>query len=126
MKHVAIVAAAALVAGAAGAKLPPLDDEAKAKAAEASARAKWTNDVASYQLCKSMDRVAAQYRAQRGAAASAPTPTPDCKDPGPFAYTPAADKPIEASGAHSPPGKATSPHNTTTPQADSKPTPKKP
>lgn len=35
------------------------------------------------------------------AAASAP-----CTEPGPFAYTPPAEKPLEASGAHSPAGTA--------------------
>ena len=38
-------------------------------------------------------------------------PTPACADPGPYVaqVTPAASKPLEASGAHSPPGMATSP-----------------
>ena len=129
MKHTAIlVAAAALAAGAAWAKLPAPDDAAKAKAAETAARTKWSNDVASYQLCKAMDRVVAQYREKAkaaGKAASAPTETPPCKDPGPFAYTPPSEKPIEASGAHSPPGKADSPPSTTVPQSQSQPTPKK-
>ena len=43
-----------------------------------------------------------------GAPAGAPTPTP-CADPGPFAYNAPAEKPLEASGAHSPAGNATSP-----------------
>jgi hypothetical protein len=38
----------------------------------------------------------------------APPITP-CADPGPFAYTPAAQKPLESSEAHSPAGNATSP-----------------
>ena len=42
------------------------------------------------------------------APAGAPTPTP-CADPGPFAFTVPAEKPLEASGAHSPAGNATSP-----------------
>jgi hypothetical protein len=130
MRHAAILLAATLLAGGGAlAKLPAPDDAAKAKAAETAAKAKWTNDVASFQLCKAMDRVATQYRAQaqqQGKAASAPTPTPPCADPGPFAYTPPAQKPIEAAGAHSPPGKATSPPSTATPQSDSQPTGKKP
>lgn len=36
------------------------------------------------------------------------TPTP-CADPGPFAYVAPTEKPLEASGAHSPAGNATSP-----------------
>jgi hypothetical protein len=129
MKPIALLAAAALAAGAAWAKLPAMDDQAKAKAAEAAARAKWSNDVASFQNCKAMDRVVAQYRQQAqaaGKAASAPTPTPPCADPGPFAFTPPSEKPIEASGAHSPPGKAVSPPSTPVPQNESQPTGKKP
>lgn len=42
------------------------------------------------------------------APAGAPTPTP-CADPGPFAYTAPSEKPLEAAGAHSPAGNATSP-----------------
>jgi hypothetical protein len=40
------------------------------------------------------------------AVASAPPP---CTDPGPFAYNPPEQKPLETSGAHSPAGTATSP-----------------
>jgi hypothetical protein len=129
MKPTALLVAAALAAGAAWAKLPALDDQAKAKAAEAAARTKWSDSVASFQLCKAMDRVVAQYRTQAqaaGKAASAPTPTQPCTDPGPFAFTPPSEKPIEASGAHSPPGNAATPPSTNVPQSESQPTGKKP
>lgn len=49
------------------------------------------------------------------AGASAPgtpvasTPPPPCADPGPYAYNPPEQKPLETSGAHSPPGNASSP-----------------
>ena len=98
------------------AKLPPPSDDAKAKAAEAAAKAAWTDKVGAYQLCQSMDHVADGYRdAARPAAgkaasapdadaARAPIPAPTRR-----AVTPAASKPLEASGAHSPPGTATSP-----------------
>jgi hypothetical protein len=107
---------AALLAGPAGAKLPPLSDDAKAKAAEAAAKAAWTDKVGLYQLCKSMDRVADAYRKSPSAAGKeipGPTATP-CVDPGPYAtpVTPAASKPLEAAGAHSPSGTATSPPST--------------
>jgi hypothetical protein len=85
--------ALALIAGVAMAKLPAPSDEAKAKAAEAAAKTAWSNNVANYQLCKSMDAVAASYHAtakKAGKAASAPVATPACADPGPFVYTPAA------------------------------------
>ena len=42
MRHALAVALFAGLAGAASAKLPPLSDEAKAKAAETAARGAWT------------------------------------------------------------------------------------
>jgi hypothetical protein len=92
------LALAVLATGASHAKFPPPSDEAKAKAAETAAKTAHTGKVADFQLCKSMDKVAADYRAsakKAGKAASAPVLTPACADPGPFVYTPAAP----ASGA---------------------------
>ena len=117
MRLSVIVAAAAtsFVLGAALAKLPPQSDEAKAKAAETASKSAWSDKVAGYQLCRSMDRVAVAYRSHAvgaGKSASAPEQTPACADPGPYVppqTTPAASKPLEAAGAHSPPGTATSP-----------------
>ncbi len=103
---------AALLATASLAKLPALTDEAKVKAAEAAAKSAWTDKVGLYQLCKSMDRVAATYRAGPVAkAASVPDATPPCTDPGAYVSqaAPPEAKPLEASGAHSPPAMATSP-----------------
>ncbi len=99
---------AAAVAAPVSAKLPPPSDEAKAKAAEAAPKAAWSNKVGAYHLCRAMDRVAQAYR---GGAASAPAPvaTPACADPGPYVASAADAKPLEASGAHSPPAMATSP-----------------
>lgn len=129
--------------GLALAKLPPLDDGAKAKAAEAAAKAAWQGKVDNYLLCKSQDKVAAFYRKTAGTAvakdvkdakakpaapaaavpggtavavAAPPTPAP-CADPGPFAYTPPEQKPLEAAGAHSPAGNAASPPSSKTPAA---------
>ena len=108
----AAVAAVALFATAAIAKLPVVSDEAKAKAAETAAKAAWTDKVGLYQLCKAMDRVAGGYRASPAAqAASAAEQTPPCADPGSYAAQAAAvaAKPLESSGAHSPATMATSP-----------------
>jgi hypothetical protein len=112
-----------LFAGIAGAKLPPPSDEAKAKAAETAAKTAWTDKVGAFQLCKAMDRVAATYLADAKKAGKdvKPTATPACADPGPFAYTPPDQKPLEASGAHSPPGTATSPPSNKAPAAEQKP-----
>ncbi|PZP32085.1 MAG: hypothetical protein DI603_11560 [Roseateles depolymerans] len=92
MKRIMMLAVAVLGSGAALAKLPPLSDEAKAKAAETAAKTAHTNKVADFQLCKSMDRVAATYREQAKKAGKpvTPTETPACADPGPFVYTPPA------------------------------------
>jgi len=111
-----------VLAASVGAKLPPPSDEAKAKAAEASAKAAHGDKVGAYKLCQSQDRVAAAYfSAQKaaGKAASAPVAAPACTDPGAFVYAPPAPAapPIEAAGAHSPPKTATAPPSTTAPAA---------
>jgi hypothetical protein len=135
MKTLLTTAALIMAAGFALAKLPPLDDAAKAKAAEAAAKAAWQARTDAFQLCKSQDKVVAAYGKNKGAskdakaptaaasavsAASAATPAasgtpvaysppPPCLDPGPFAYNPPEQKPLETSGAHSPAGTAASP-----------------
>lgn len=85
--------AALAIAGSAWAKLPPPSDEAKAKAAEAAAKAAHNGKVDGYKLCQSMDRVAARYLAEAKKAGKdvKPTATAPCADPGPFvAAAPAA------------------------------------
>ena len=119
---------------------PTLDDAAKAKAAETTARAAWQAKIETWQLCKSQDRIAAKFKsngksgdakatpvvaksaaapaaAASGPAAAASTSgTPPaagglgpCVDPGPFAYSPPEQKPLETSEAHSPAATAASP-----------------
>jgi len=86
-KHLGVGATLACVGAAALAKLPPPSEEAKAKAAEAAARAAWAGKVDNYKLCLSMERVAAKYRTDLQKAGKQPpaaTPTPACADPGPF------------------------------------------
>ena len=113
---------------AALAKLPPLSDDAKAKAAEAAAKTAYGDKVGAYKLCQSMDRVAATYLAEAKKAGKdlKPVATPPCVDPGPFAYTPPSQKPLEAAGAHSPPGAAVSPPSTNVPAKDAQGPAKKP
>ena len=115
---------ATMVAGfsvAAMAKLPPLSDEAKLKAAETAAKSAWSGKVDGYLLCKSLDKVAASYyktAKTAGKDTKPPTATPPCADPGAFAYAPPeAAKPIEAAGAHSPAATAASPPSTKQPDA---------
>ncbi len=115
---------AASVASLAKLPTPVLTDEAKAKAAEAAAKTAWSGKVDAYQLCKSQDKVAAAYYKSAKAAGKEtkpPAAAPACADPGAFVYTPAEAKPIEAAGAHSPAGTATSPPSTKQPDAVANP-----
>jgi hypothetical protein len=130
--------------GLAVAKLPSPDDATKAKTAETAAKAAWQTKVDAYQLCKAQDKVAAQYMktsgktaaketkpapapaAQPPVAAASGTPVaaaqlPPCADPGPFAYNPPEQKPLEAAGAHSPSGTAASPPSVKPPSAEMAP-----
>ncbi len=86
------------------AKLPPPSDEAQAKAAEAGAKSAWSGKVAAFQTCQSQEKVAARFFAemkQAGKEVGPAVATPPCSDPGPF-VAPAAERPLEAAGAHSP------------------------
>lgn len=121
--RLAIVLVSCMFAGLAFGKLPALSDDAKAAAAKTAAKAAWTDKVGLYQLCRAMDRTADAYRkglASAGKDSPNATATPPCTDPGPYAesVTPVAAKPLEASGAHSPPGTALSPPSTNTPAAE--------
>jgi len=85
---------ASLFSVSAMAKLPPLSDEAKAKAAEAAAKTAHGNKVADFQLCKSREKVAAHYyktAKASGKPTNPPVATPACVDPGAYvAAAPAA------------------------------------
>ena len=121
MKKLLISTLAFLVSSAALAKLPALSDEAKAKAAESTAKTAWAGKVDSYQLCKSQDKVAAAYlksATASGKDTKPPASVPACADPGAFVYAaPEAAKPIEAAGAHSPAATAASPPSSKQPDA---------
>ena len=100
------VLAGALLAGVSLAKLSPLSDDAKAKAAEAAAKTAWSDKVANFQLCKAQDKAAANYRAtmkQAGQeakpAASAPAA---CADPGPYVSAASAPAPAASPAASAP------------------------
>lgn len=102
--RMSLLAAAAtlLLAGAALAKLPPLSEEAQAKADEAKAKAAWSTKVTTYETCKAEDRAIANYAANAKKAGKEVKPsatTPPCTDPGPFAYTPPAAAPASAASA---------------------------
>jgi hypothetical protein len=75
---------------------------------------------------------AAMAAAPATAASGTPVPTvaavpplPPCIDPGPFAYNPPEQKPLETSGAHSPSGTAASPPSVKQPAAEMAPAKKK-
>ena len=124
MKKILITMALVALATSSFAKLAALGPEAKAKADEAAAKTVWTGKTDAYLLCKSQDKVVAQYfkaakAAHKDVKLSAPGPA--CAEPGPFAYIPAEQKPLEASGAHSPATNAISPPSTKQPDAVKKP-----
>jgi hypothetical protein len=163
MKTVLLSGVLATVCGLVLAKLPPPDDAAKAKAAEAAAKTAWQAKVDAYLLCKAQDKVAAAYikTAAKSPPKAAPTAAPvaaapaaaapaaaapaaaapaaaaaqpaasgtpvaakppaPCADPGPFAYNPPEQKPLETSGAHSPSGTAASPPSVKPPSAEMAP-----
>jgi hypothetical protein len=109
MKRLLILSVLATVAGVAAAKLPPLSDEAKAKAAEAAAKTAHAGKVDNYKLCLSMDKVAARYQAEAKKAGKDVKPSASaaaCADPGPFvsptAAAPAAPAATAATAAPAP------------------------
>ena len=122
LKQIIAISSLLLLGTTVMAKLPAASDEAKAKAAEAAAKAAWSGKVDAYLSCKAQDKVAAHYfqTAKAGGKDVKPaTALPPCADPGAFSYTPAvAVKPLEAAGAHSPAPTATSPPSSNTPAAD--------
>ena len=120
MKRLLIAMSLAALAASALAKLPALAPEVKAKADEAAAKTVWSGKTDAYLLCKSQDKVAAQYfkiANTAGKDVKSPAPGPACAEPGPFAYMPAEQKPLEAAGAHSPASNAISPPSTKQPDA---------
>jgi len=78
------------------AKLPPPNDEAKAKAAEAAAKTAHTAKADGYLLCKTQDKVAAHVQRTNKAKAGKPVATTPCADPGKFVYTPPEATPTAA------------------------------
>jgi hypothetical protein len=94
---------------AALAKLPPLNDEAKAKAEEAKAKTAHTAKADAYLLCKSQDKVAAHVQKTNKAKAGKPEATPPCADPGKFVYTPTEAAPAAPVAAASAPAVAAAP-----------------
>ena len=109
MKKLLISSLLVSAGAVAWAKLPPLSDEAKAKAEEAAAKTAWSGKVDAYQLCKSQDKVVAGYYQSAKAAGKETKPaaaTPACTDPGAFVYTSpeAAGAPAPAATVVSPPG----------------------
>lgn len=104
MKKILIAMSLAVLVTTSFAKLPALGAEAKAKSDEAAAKAVWSGKTDAYLLCKSQDKVAALYFKTAKAAGKevkSPAAGPPCAEPGPFAYVPTEQKPLEASGAHS-------------------------
>lgn len=82
MKKLLMVILASCVSGLAFGKLPPANDEAKAKAEQAKAKSAWSDKIAAYKLCMVQDRVAAAHRKAKPGMTTAVSTA--CQDPGPF------------------------------------------
>jgi hypothetical protein len=107
-------------AGAAGAAKPMAAASTTANAGKPMPSASMSTAMANPAAPASASMAAAKPTAPSSASASqgGSTPVaavspvvavPGCADPGPFAYAPPAQKPLETSGAHSPAANATSP-----------------
>ncbi len=92
MKSIFVVLAVSAVSLVAVAKLPAPSDEAKAKAAEATAKVAHTGKMDGYLLCKYQDKAAANFFKTAKTVSKEVKPAltvPPCADPGPFVYVPA-------------------------------------
>jgi len=110
MKKIMVIALSVYaLSTSAWAKLPPLSDEAKGKAAEAAAKAAHASKVEAYQLCKSQDKVAAHFlKSSKTASKDAkPAAAAPCVDPGAYVAAPPAAAP--AAAASSSPAVASAP-----------------
>ena len=102
MLKISLLLAALLLSTISQAKLPAPTDDAKAKAAEAAAKAGWTGKLEAFQLCKAQDRMAATWYKNAKASGKETHPAkelPACADPGPFVYAPAGAAPAVAPAA---------------------------
>jgi hypothetical protein len=88
MNKICVWVLASVLTTSVWAKLPAPSDEAKAKAAEASAKTAHAGKVDAYLLCKSQDKVVAHVQRTNKAKAGKPAATPACADPGKFEYNP--------------------------------------
>lgn len=88
MNKICLWVLASVLITSAWAKLPAPNDEAKAKAAEASAKTAHAGKVDNFLLCKSQDKVAAHVQRTNKTKAGKPVATAACADPGKFEYNP--------------------------------------
>lgn len=105
------------------AKLPPLTDDAKAKAAAEASKTAWGTKVAGFQLCNAMNKAAAHYHAtaqRTGNPVPTAVDTPACADAGPYVPPLATPPPLESSGAHSPAATAAAPPSSKATEAEIK------
>lgn len=93
MKKMVMFLLASCISGIAFAKLPPPNDEAKAKADQAKAKSAWGDKVAAYKLCLVQDQVASSYRKAKPSNAMTAAGSPACQDPGPFVVPATAEAP---------------------------------
>ena len=109
------------------AKLPPPSAEEVEATRRNLARQTWTAKQDAFVSCRAQDKVVKKYQdGLRAEGKSVPLglDTGACSDPGPYAAdsgTPIVNRPIEASGAHSPPGTAVTAPSSKIPQSEMQP-----
>ncbi len=115
------------MSGIAVAKLPPPSEAEKDLTLRNASRQTWISKQDAFASCQAQDRVVKKYQESLRSQGKPVPPgldTGPCADPGPYAAdagTPIANRPTEASGAHSPPGTAVSPPSTKIPQSELQP-----
>jgi hypothetical protein len=123
VKCLALLVLASISCGL-SAKLPASTEAEKAVVSRNVARQAWNTKQDAFESCRAQDRVVKQYQdslRSQGKAVPSSVITGDCADPGPYVAdsgTPIVNRPIEASGAHSPPGTAVTPPSTKIPQSE--------
>lgn len=121
---------AARYAKGAGKAMPASAKDAKAVPVKTAAQPAASAAVAAAALPAAPAAAAAAAPATAASGTPVPNvaavaPMPPCFDPGPFAYNPPEQKPLETSGAHSPSGTAASPPSVKQPAAEMAPAKKK-
>jgi hypothetical protein len=114
----------AAVSGLAMGKLPTPSEADKEQMLRNIARQTWSSKQDAFESCRAQDRIVKKYQEGLRSQGKTVPPSQDtgtCSDPGPFVAdggSPIINRPLEASGAHSPPGTAVTAPSSKIPQSE--------